>query len=116
VAWVNLDDGFPDHPKVAGLSDRAFRLQVSGICYANRHLTDGIVPASVVPRLVGVPPGRALVELIDGALWTPILGSTEAYSIHDYLDWNRSREQVLAERERRSRAGRKGAEARWHEP
>jgi hypothetical protein len=98
---------------VAGLSDRAFRLHVSGICYSNRHLTDGIVPASVVPRLLGGAPGRALVELIERAMWVPILGSTEAYALHDYLDWNRSREQVLNERERRSKAGRRGAEARW---
>jgi hypothetical protein len=112
---VNLDDTFPDHPKVAGLSDRAFRLHVSGICYSNRHLTDGLVPASVLPRLMGGPPGRALEELTDRGMWIPVLGSAEAYSIHDYLDWNRSREQVLSERERRSKAGRRGAEARWRE-
>jgi hypothetical protein len=111
---VNLDDAFTDHPKVAGLSDRAFRLHVSGICYSNRHLTDGLVPASVVPRLVGGSHGKALVELIDRGMWRHVLDG--AYEIHDYLDWNRSREQVLAERERRSKAGRKGAEARWHEP
>jgi hypothetical protein len=38
--------------------------------------------------------------------------------IHDYLDWNRSREQIETDRERirkvRSEAGKKGAKARWH--
>ncbi len=36
------------------------------------------------------------------------------YHIHDYLQWNRSRADVLAERDRKSKAGRKGAEKRWH--
>jgi hypothetical protein len=38
-----------------------------------------------------------------------------SYEIHDFLEWNRSREQVEAERERKSKAGKKGAEKRWHD-
>jgi hypothetical protein len=113
VPWVNLDDAFPDHPKVVGLSDRAFRLHVSGICYANRHLTDGLIGATVVPRLTNGWT-KGLAELLDQGLWRRVLNA-DAYVIHDFLDWNRSREQVLDERERRSKAGRRAAEARWHD-
>ncbi|MGH3735846.1 MAG: hypothetical protein ACRDT6_09535 [Micromonosporaceae bacterium] len=116
MAWPTIDDGFPDHPKVAGLSDAAFRLHVSGICYSARHLTDGIIDAAMVPRLVPAFRRRTLVELVDRGMWIQVPFG-DAYSIHDYLEWNRSREQVIDSRERlravRSEAGRKGAEARW---
>lgn len=111
MPWVNLDDAFPEHPKNDGLSDSAFRLHVSGICYCNRHLTNGCIPAERVPRLVPRFRRQALEELVEKGHWLEADGQ---YEIHDYLDWNRSREQVLAERQRKSKAGKKGAEKRWH--
>lgn len=93
MPWVNLDDQFPDHPKVAGLSDAAFRLHVAGICYSNRHLSDGLVPGDEVPRLVRRYKRTALQELVERMLWHPVMGG-EAYSIHDFLDWNDSRKKV----------------------
>ena len=52
MTWVVLDDKMPEHPKNVGLSDGAFRLHVSGICYCNRHLTDGIISADMVAQLM----------------------------------------------------------------
>lgn len=40
MSWFHLDDNFPDHRKVAGLSDAAFRLHVAGLAYCSRGLTD----------------------------------------------------------------------------
>jgi hypothetical protein len=115
VPWVNLDDQLPEHPKVDGLSDLAFRLYIAGICYANRHLTDGFIPADRVRRLVPKFKQVALDELTDRAMWLPSPGK-RGWLIRDYLDWNRSREQIEAERERKSKGGRKGAQARWGKP
>jgi hypothetical protein len=39
---------------------------------------------------------------------------SQGWEIHDYLEWNRSKEQIDAERERKRKAGRKGAEKRWN--
>jgi len=114
MPWVNMDDGFPEHPKNDALSDLAFRLQVSAICYSNRHLTDGIVPAEKVPRLVPKFRKSAVDELVRGCHWY-YDESEDSYRIHDFLDWNRPRGKVLAERERKSKAGKKGAQRRWHE-
>jgi len=111
MPWVNLDDQFPKHPKVAGLSDSEFRLHVSGICYCSQYLTDGLVPIEVVPLLMARHQ-RPLRGLADRGLWVP---HGDVYEIHDYLQWNRSREQIEYERNRKSKAGRKGAEARWHQ-
>lgn len=115
MPFLNLDDNFADHPKVDALSDGAFRLHVAGLCYASKHKTDGYVPAHRVSRLTRTYRPRHLAELMEARIWLPADGG---YEIHDYLDWNRSREQIEADQERirkaRSEAGKKGAKARWH--
>lgn len=113
MAWANLDDQFPKHPKVVGLTDGAFRLHVSGICYCAQYLTDGVVDADTVPLLMPRYRKQHLDELLTKGRW---IRHGDDYEIHDYLDWNRSREQVEAERERKRTAGKKGAENRWHKP
>jgi hypothetical protein len=113
VPWANLDDQFPKHPKVIGLSDAAFRLQVSGICYCAQYRTNGLIPAEVVPLLVIRFKPAALNELTSRGLWVPLLDDG-AYEVHDFLQWNRSREEIESERERKSKAGKKGMESRWH--
>ena len=102
MSWVNMDDQFPDHKKVAGLSDGAFRLHVAGICYCARHLTDGLIEAEEVPRLVRKYRKSSLDELIERGIWkaATIECAPVAYEIHDYLQWNDSRETVLERRER----------------
>lgn len=121
MTWVNLDDQMPEHPKVAVLSDGAFRLHLSAIFYCNRHLTDGVVHATIVPRLMPRYRKNYLDELLtvtgtngDEPLWIP---HGNSYEIHDYLDWNKSRADVQGHRARvskvRAEAGRKGAAARW---
>jgi hypothetical protein len=107
MAYATFDDMFPDHPKVAPLSDQAFRLHVAGICYCSRHLTDGLVAADDVPRLVRRFRKAALDELVDRMLWAPAGGGL-AYSIHDYLDWNLSREKVEERRRVAQLNGKKG--------
>jgi hypothetical protein len=115
MPYLYLDDNFADHPKVDALSDAAFRLHVSGLLYCAKHKTDGYIPAERVPRLVPRYKKASLTELIRGRLWLP---DDAALNIHDYLDWNRSRQQIEEDQERvrkqRSEAGKKGAAARWH--
>lgn len=114
MPWANFDDAFTEHPKIDALTDAAFRLHVAGICYSNRHLTDGYIDANRIARLVPRYKRSALQELMHGGLWLPADGG---YRIHDYLDWNRSKQQIEQERERirrvRSEAGKAGARARW---
>lgn len=112
MTWVNLDDNFPDHPKVFALSDGAYRLHSSAICYCNRWLTDGIVPVDRLPRLMPKYRPAYLQELLDRLLWTDI-GGGQAYEIHDYLDWNKSRADVEKRRAAREQGGRDGARKRW---
>ncbi len=110
MAWANLDDQFPKHPKVLPVSDGAFRLHVAGICYCAQYLTDGLIDTDAVPLLMPRFKRRFLEELLSRGLWVQ---HGDVYEIHDYLEWNRSRAEVEAERERKRKAGKKGAESRW---
>ena len=75
MAWVRLDDQFPDHPKVIGLSNEAFRLYVGSIAYCARFY-----PATEIPReyvfaklnlkMQGGRWARYVTELVDAGLWT----------------------------------------------
>lgn len=111
MPWVTKDDQFPEHPKVWALSDAAYRLHDAAIHYCNRYLTDGRVPASKVRSLVPRFRPAALAELTDRAMWLPLANGD--WEIHDYLDWNKSRAEIAAAREARSKGGRKGMQNRW---
>lgn len=111
MTWARLDDGFDEHPKIDALSDGAFRLHVTGIVASARNLTDGHIAAVKVRRLTPNYEPEHLAELLEAGLWER---HGEDFIVHDFLDYNPSREQVIADRERRSNAGRKAADARWH--
>jgi hypothetical protein len=124
MAWVKLDDGFADHPKVAQAGPLAGWLYVKALVYCGRYLTDGFIPRAVALGLVdwdtwGVQTdkpvlnaklARALVEL---GLWEEEAGG---YRVHDYLDCNPSADEVRARREqllaKRREAGAKGGRAK----
>lgn len=98
MPWVRLDDRFPSHRKVALLSDRAFRLHVSAICWCAENLTDGHIgerELALVTRIRGVKVTAKQLE--DAGLWDRV---DDGWVIHDYLDYNPSREQVLLERKK----------------
>lgn len=98
MSWVRIHDAAMTHPKIIGLSDSAFRAWVWGLSYAQTHLTDGLIPTAAVDARFG----RRAQELMAAGLWT---ASEKGFQIHDYLDWNDSRDVVLQKRHAaRSRA------------
>jgi hypothetical protein len=98
MPWVKLDDRFPSHRKVALLSDRAFRLHVSAICWSSENLTDGRIAERELPLLAKVRGIKATAQqLEDAGLWDR---TEDGWVIHDYLDFNPSRAQVQAERKK----------------
>ena len=110
-----MDDGYPEHPKVDKVGPLAAWLNVCAWAYAARNLTDGFVPLERAARLAAVPNARVLVKkLVEAGLWESAAapcekcvarrtaaGSAEldeGYLVHDYLDYNPSKAQVLKER------------------
>ncbi|MEV8353157.1 hypothetical protein ACFVTT_23435 [Streptomyces niveus] len=96
MPWVRLDDRFPTHRKVALLSDRAFRLYVSALCWSSENLTEGRILAKELPLVSRVrSPKTAATELEAAGLWDPAEGG---WAIHDYLEYNPDRSRVQADR------------------
>lgn len=100
MPYLNLDDGFTEHIKVDVLSHGAFRLHTSGLCYCARELTDGFVPKNRVTRLMPDYKPSFLAELTETLMWIP---NKRGYDIHDYLEWNKSREWWEAEKARKAK-------------
>lgn len=93
MAWI--DNRIWAHPKLIGLSDRAWRIYVSAIAYSSGFLTEGRL-SPVQQRAIGVTP-RVKKELIQAGLWHEI---GREIGIHDWEEHNAKRESKrLTERE-----------------
>ncbi len=96
MAWIRLSDDYMDHPKFAGLSDGAFRLWHRGMSYSRKYQTDGLLSLSTVRAFKEYSPKRVSVLSTphqDGAnaLWQTVEGF--GFKVHDYLDWNPSKDE-----------------------
>lgn len=111
MPWVRLDEHFPSHRKVRPLTDAAFRLHVSGICWAARHLTDGFIPQMELPYVSDVRnPEKAVTALEHRCLWIP---GPLGWQINDYLEYNPPATEVEKARSERVEKARKAAKVRW---
>lgn len=104
--YIRVHDGMPDHPKVDGLSDGAFRLLITMWCWCSRHLTDGHIPTATWSKR-GTPKARR--ELVTAGLAVVTDGGVQ---MHDYLEHQRSSDEVEELRRKRQEAGRKGGNAK----
>lgn len=123
MSWGKFDDRTDENPKIAALSDRAFRAYFDAIMYSNRTETDGFLDDRTARRIAGTSkalkelqvPRKAKPEKDPTPCWEPVDGG---FRIHDYLDYQPSQKQNEQERKKKnevkSRAGRAGARARWH--
>lgn len=100
---TRLDDGLIDHDKVEEAAERlgkqgyliALGAVAWAICYANKKLTDGVIPdRALVKYGVGQSAADALVAV---GLWERV---EDGYRIHDFHDWNPSASEVKAKRSR----------------
>lgn len=103
MAWI--DNRAWAHPKVANLSDPAFRVWVSGLCYACGFVTEGRLTKQQ-QKIVGSTP-RLRRELEDAGLW---LDEGPDVLIHDWDEHNGRRDEK--ERARRVKDRLRKAEER----
>lgn len=106
--YIKVHDGMPDHPKIDGLSDKAFRLLVETWCWCSRHRTDGRVPIAAWSKR-GTAKARA--ELVNAGLVHTRSGSVE---MHDYLEHQRSAAQIAERVDAKRRAASVANHNRWH--
>lgn len=104
MSWFKVDDAFDMHPKVLSAGNAAAGLWLRGGSYCARNLTDGFVPHDVA-KLYGTP--QQIAALLRVGLWVRVSGG---YEMHQYLERNPSRAEVLAERKKTAERV-----ARWKE-
>ena len=97
MTWVKIDDSFPNHPKIVGLTDKAFRIHISGLCYCGTYLTDGFVPMTIAARFANEDM-QYIVELTKAGLWREA-PQDNGFHIHDYLAHQTSKTQVEEKRQ-----------------
>ena len=116
MAWAKIDDKFYDNPKVRKAGKEATCLYLSGLVYSSNQLTEGFISDAAL----GLVAYKGFVEneqtyasvLVDCGLWDQVEGG---YIIHDYLEYNPTKEEIEEARARKSAAGKKGAHARWQD-
>lgn len=87
--WVKLDDEMPEDPLIDGLSDGAFRLYIAALCYAQKHQTDGLVPANRLPRLVPRFRSSHVREIVENAgRWEPC---GDGFKIRNFEKYNKTK-------------------------
>src|SRR5690349_13647368 len=110
MSWVKLDDQILTHPKILRAGRDARDLFIAGLCFCAGHLTDGAIPAGAVRILggmAGIEDEAASAErLVAVGLWTQ--DQDGGYLVHDYLDYQPSRERAEQIKQARQQAGSKG--------
>lgn len=102
MAWFKVDDSFGTSPKVMTIP-RRIRMQCLGLwvtagTWSAQHLTDGRIPDHMIEEWgAEVSHGDALVA---SGLWER---DTESYVFHDWADYQPTRVDTLANREKERR-------------
>lgn len=98
MSYAQIDDGILDHPKLLDAGEDAANLFIRGIIWCNGKLTDGRITKSALQRLtMKRDAAKHAADLVRVGLWTD---EGPHWQVHDYLQWNDSREKVLGRRAR----------------
>lgn len=101
--FITVHDGMPEHGKIEGLSDAAFRQLIELWCLCSRTKNDGLLTEASW-RKRGTP--RTRKELLDAGLAETVGGGIQ---MHDYLKHQRSAAEIAEIQETKRAAGKKGA-------
>lgn len=83
MTLLRLDDKFTRHPKVVGLSDKAFRVHVETMVYCASYNTKGRIPAAAL-KLANATP-KQTNELLSAGLWDE---NGTGMVVHDFEIYN----------------------------
>lgn len=111
-ARLSLD--YADHPKIAGLSDGAFRAHIELILYSRKYETDGIIKNRVANRVGSRWDTDVLSELQNNDDEAPslILLDSGDYEIHGYADMQETKAEITARRRQNAENGKLGGRPR----
>jgi hypothetical protein len=106
VTWIRVDDKLHDHRKARAAGATAMGVWVLAGSWAADNLTDGFVPASLLPRWGRQREANRLVEV---GLWhTDEQDGEQGWRFHEWDERQPTRAQKLEERAAKQEAGRLG--------
>jgi len=111
MPWFPVDDGFAFHHKAVKAGNAAIGLWTRAGSWCSQQLTDGHVPADMVPVLGTVAQARRLVR---AGLWEEVEGG---YQFHGWTENGRNptREKVLEARRKAAEKRAKNRAAKYTE-
>lgn len=112
MTWVRLDEAFAQHPKVVRVGPLGMALHVAALCYCNTYLTDGHLPTAAARTLIDLEDfggSKAVIkELVNNGLWDEV---ADGYQLHDYHEYQPTKQQVIDLRSKKQAAGEAGGKA-----
>ena len=109
MAWTRIDGLFLKNPKIQRAGVYGMALYISGLIHCNNSMTDGFIDEALLPGLCGdafQTPGKKIAQkLVEVGLWLEVDGG---YMVNDFLDFNRSKDQIEIINQKRAKAGAKG--------
>ena len=105
MAWLKIDDGMMEHPKILGLSDREFRVHMKALGYTARR-RDPHVPRKALPMFEASM--RHAARLEESGLWDR---NGDGWVIHDWDEYQSAKTNAerQADYRRRNNTGRNDA-------
>mgnify|MGYP000983724929 CR=1 FL=1 len=112
MAYTSTDYSFWTNPKIRFAGRDAAFLYIAGNGFCNEYLTDGFISDTDIETVAfnafQRQPKKAVESLVRAGLWDRVPGG---YQIHDYLDYNKSKQEIEELRSKKTAAGRKGGQA-----
>ena len=93
--YFRVDNHIDENIKIENAGEAAGWLYVCSLAYCSRNMTDGRIPKAKVARLVHGKIAQRVQALLANNLW---IDRGTHYEIPDYLEHQRSREQIENER------------------
>jgi len=98
VTWGRFEHDMPRNPKIAGLSDTAFRVWIEATLWSVGALTNGVLPSTVSTSVWTTVsrPKSAIKELLNAGVFEV---EPEGYFVHDFGEYQEHPDQVKERRE-----------------
>ena len=108
MAWMKVESSVARHRKFVQAGPAASWLWLCGNAYCQEGLTDGFIPCEALEYLGVKQPRRLVPALVRAGLWDDVDGG---WRVHDYLDHNKTADEVQRIRSERRAAGARGGVA-----
>lgn len=111
MSWFKVDDMLAFNAKVVTAGNEAMGLWVRAGSWCAAQLKGGFVPDVMANAMRSPLANRCDIDaLVSAGLWHEVEGG---YEFHDWDHYQPNAEQEREKRQKRSDAGKRGAEARW---